>query len=423
MIDGIKIMNLKTRNSLLKNKLLPFVGHHYADTYEVLPYNQKSKYKNLEFIFSPKYNNFRLDGSIHSYFNNGEHNYNDFSIENIRQTLNDLEDKFTIEGFTQLNNVEFGINIKLDYPPEIFIKSVINHKGENFYPMDRKYVKNGIGIECKHDQYYIKIYDKGTQYELSEFVLRIEIKVVRMKYFIDNDIPLKTWNDLKNKSLYPLLKKQFVNMLEDLLFCDIEKAQTVKMKLKEKLILAEGRNPDYWQILKPTPKDKKQDRKQAEKKRKHYYLVLKKFKTIVSLYKLDNKKNDVIKKSNKKWNELYNTKSNNFNGKTDKFTENNGTKSGQIHTIYKVGICTQPEEGKKYCLETGVDISDQKPYSKFVSANKVGEVIAKRIRNKFNDRKKRVNYLYNKYDDELTLFDMKEDGILKISNKEKGMIA
>jgi len=422
MIDGIKIFDLKTGSDFMSNKLLSFVGHHNAKTYEVLDYNQTSKYKGIKFVARTN-KTLGLEGSIHKYFNSGEHNHNDFTLENIRNTISDLKEKFSILGSSKLTNLEFGVNLKLNYSPERFIKSVINHKGEEFYPMSKKIVKRGMGIECKHDQYYIKIYDKGAQYCLDEFVLRIEIKVVRSKFFSNNRIPLRVLDDLNEERLYPYLKKQFVSVLKEILVCDISRLEEVAMNQKEELIIAKGQNPQFWTRLKPTQEDKNKAQVEAEKKRKNYYKRLEEFKKILVKYKLSEIQNEVIKKSNETWDLLSYTKPNKYKGIPDKFTRINGTNSGQIHTIYKVGICTQPEEGKKYCLATGIDISDQKPESKFVNADKVGgEVMAKRIRNRYNDRKNRVKQLYTQYDNEPTLFNMKDENLLKMSQKEKEML-
>jgi hypothetical protein len=422
MIDGIKILNLGVDvNKLKQNDFLDFIGHHSTKTGEVKNFIKKATYDSLIYTIIED-STTTLNGSLHTYSNRGEHNYNDFNFNTIKNTIDDLASKFSIDiNTTKLNNVEFGINIPLQYCPIIFIDSVVNHKGEPFYPMSKAIVKKGKGIECKHCNYYIKIYDKGKQNDLKENILRIEIKVIRMSYF-KNKAHLSTLSDLKNKSLYHHLKNLFLKMLDNLLICDNYADTDLKLKLKDKLLLSNGTNPKYWTQLKPTEELKCKDKTKAEKQRKQYYKKQKNFISFIKKMGLLSLKNNVKKLSEGKWNELINCNIETCKEKTDKFPNNLETNSGQIPTIYKKRIITPKENPRVFCAITGADISDQKKGSKFISAKKIGYLEAHRIRNAFHDPIRNLKKRINKYDKTPTLFDMKSDDLICLSEKQKNVL-
>jgi hypothetical protein len=430
MIDGIKIQDLLVSSEeITNNEYLDFVGHHSITTGEERNYNKRAKYQGLSFTLKPN-GVIQLDGSLHKYYNKGSHNHNDFSFSDIHDTINDLQIKFKINPEkVVLNNVEFGVNIRLPYPPKQFIKSVINHKGSPFSPMSAKIVKKGAGIECIHDQYYIKIYDKGTQYGLGENVLRIEIKVVRMAYFKNAKIKLGTLDNLKHIETYLKLKVKFLEMIDNLLVCDIDRSGLVKLSDKEKLLHAEGTNPKYWESLKPDTELKKSNHHEYERKRKNIYKIKTKFNELLIKYQLNKKKTEIKVLIIKKWDELINSEPSLTIKKRDKFTDSKEdkfigakkTNTGQIHTIYKIEECDNPNP-TRFCLVTGADISDQQIGSKFVSANKVGYLEAHRIRNAYHDPRRNLLIRVNKYNNELTLFDMKSQELLLLTQEQSKLL-
>jgi len=283
--------------------------------------------------------------------------------------------------------------------------------------MSKAIVKRGMGIECKYDQYYIKIYDKGAQYELDEHILRIEIKVVRMQYF--KQIGLQYLVDLNNRNIYPKLKDLFSKMLNNLLVCDAIKLETLKISKNQDLILSKGVNPNYWVNLKPNKKLKKDSSGEYEKQRKNRYKQLDQFKKLVSKYELSSMLNDIKALSSKKWDLLIGSVPVEYNVIPDKLTENNETNSGQINTIYKKEKCPSPNEPKRFCATTGADISDQQIGSRFISAKKVGYLEAHRIRSAESDPRRHLRDRINKYDNHLTLFDMKSQDLVRLTDDQK----
>ena len=117
MIDGIKIdVHSLNGSKWLSNKLLHFHTYTSVETGELLDGTIVAKYKGLKFFItqSTKYENrvyYSVRGSLHKYFNNGKHNANDFSFYDLKNVIQELQEKFSINPKTStLRNIEFGTN-------------------------------------------------------------------------------------------------------------------------------------------------------------------------------------------------------------------------------------------------------------------------------------------------------------------------
>lgn len=173
MIDGLKAILSDNLDAIRNNPLLEFVvpvsikdGDIKTNQYPI------ANYRGLQFI--DRDTNIELKGSLHKFFNQGYHNYNDFGLVEIQETLYELADLLKIDAKkARLTNLEVGVNIELDYDPNKFLNSLIIHRSKRFNYRERW---NMYYKECIHNQFYIKIYNKGIQYSLQRNVLRIEIK-------------------------------------------------------------------------------------------------------------------------------------------------------------------------------------------------------------------------------------------------------
>tara|TARA_R110002126_G_scaffold77796_3_gene194054 strand:+ start:126584 stop:126940 length:357 start_codon:yes stop_codon:yes gene_type:complete len=57
-----------------------------------------------------------LTGSLHYFYNDGIHNYNNFTFTNLINTLDEVANLLEIELYQFiLQNIEFGVNLKLSY--------------------------------------------------------------------------------------------------------------------------------------------------------------------------------------------------------------------------------------------------------------------------------------------------------------------
>lgn len=186
-----------------------------------------------------------ISGSLHKYFNNGEHNYNRFTHNDCVRIINELSEKFDISPTDAvLHGLEFGVNLYLPYSPQKVIKSVIVH-GNKPYEAINKDRRNGV--ICVRSEYSIKIYDKGiTSKKFKENILRIEYKVTDMTHLEKFGIKL----------LSDLLNIQKVNSLLDLLVCALENTIFIPLNTEiegltdhEKINFHAMGKPLFWKEL------------------------------------------------------------------------------------------------------------------------------------------------------------------------------
>jgi len=372
MIDGIKIMNLIVNIlELISNDLLTFTGNYNTETGEVYKYPLYAKYRGLDFKIKDNSKQRKknpaiqqniyvhLDGSLHKYWNNGQHNYNDYFFTDLQQTIDELRENLKINtDRSLLNNLEFGVNIQTKYTFEDVSRSIVDYKGEPFHPFTMTGAK---GIECETDNFYIKIYDKGHQYDQPGNLLRIEIKVRKMKFFADRGIKINSLSSLLNYSEIIKLKGAIRGIFDDILFTDYNIPQN-KLTPANRLVLSQGGNQKYWEHLKPKSKDfKKGNKDEYEKKRKKYQNERKYFKNLVAKYSTSPIQKDISILIENKCNELLKI--------VDKFPECKPTskinESGQIPPYNIVGYCPTTAKDTRVCLTCGNDISHKRKIAKF----------------------------------------------------------
>lgn len=95
MYDYVKIAaKLKCSIDEFKRKLPFKIGVDLA-TGEIIDNVPKAEYKNFTFqIFQS--GRIEITGSLHKYWNDGESNFNDFALEDVRQVINELRDLFDL---------------------------------------------------------------------------------------------------------------------------------------------------------------------------------------------------------------------------------------------------------------------------------------------------------------------------------------
>lgn len=344
------------------------------NTGEIRPI-QTTEYKGMKLI--RKTDKVFLRGSLHKFFNNGEHNYNDFRYCDLLNVCRELRKFIGVPLNTIfLENVEFGVNIKLPFNPERILSSLILHKGESFHRMTE-----GKGVQCSHAQFYIKIYDKGHQYKQPDNILRLEIKVIKMAYFNNQKIEIKSIADLLNLETQHKLSELLTKIINEILFCDSKLLTNTKITTTEKIIIANGANQNYWNILKPNSKNFISGNNSSEyrKQRKQYYRKIEQFEN--TLLKHDTGlKSHLLARVRDKFTDLLPESDKSDTLKRDKFTDiqkinydittikknddsdtENCTKGTNLHCSYTVNI---PLSRK--CAITNLDISMQKTNSKFL---------------------------------------------------------
>lgn len=140
-----------------------------------------------------------IDGSLHKFWNKGEHNFNDFCIRDIKSSLQSFLDTFYINPIDAIiNQIEIGVNLSIRYPISQVLDNLFYHKGQPFLWTETK--TEGDYRQCKHDQYRIKFYNKTMQYDshftIGQELVRIEINYLGVKF--RNLFKVRNLEDLQN---------------------------------------------------------------------------------------------------------------------------------------------------------------------------------------------------------------------------------
>lgn len=230
------------------NPLLDFYDNINLSTGEIKTTNRHGQriepfknalYKGLEFKI---YDNgtITLSGSLHKYWNNGAHNYNDFNFDAFTDVLNDLKSKFNIV----LENciikcLEVGINIIPPIPTNQILDYCFLHKTK---PFESKFNSDeGKYKQVQHSQYIIKIYNKALHYTTKDFTIEGEIMRFEIKYTKMQKLNERGIYNLKDLFEYGLqnFKVEVLTEFNNILFYD----NTIKSESK---LLVKYRNPLYW---------------------------------------------------------------------------------------------------------------------------------------------------------------------------------
>ena len=213
-----------------------------------------------------------LEGSLHTYSNDGLHNYNDFSPQQGIDVIRELEDRFKIDlKRTVLNGVEFGLNIRIPFDCQLIFDNLICYKGLPFTPD-----KDGgdIFYSCVTKQFRIKIYDKGKQYKLPYNLLRFEIKVTTMQYLRKKGIEVKYLSDLLKVDIYEPLGKILLETFNKILFGD-RRINKYLLNKKERDIFSDGKDPYTWR---PINNATTSERKRLQRLESSYLNILDKYR-------------------------------------------------------------------------------------------------------------------------------------------------
>lgn len=242
MIDFVKVLinrpfEKEKCNFSLQTKL------YFNDLGEENKLKAKHKIHNLEIKEFSRH--FIIQGSLHKFWNKGQHNHNDFQYKDLIKTLHELEVGLNLkldEG--QIQNLEYGLNIT---PPilktEMFLRGLILHKGkptfndnENHFEFKNISVNGGDYRQVKRQQFYLKYYDKAKQYGLNNQILRIETKYVKSKPI--NSCGVYQLKDLLNIELLENLHNDLIKKWNEVLFInqkinDKHLAKTIKNHFKD----------------------------------------------------------------------------------------------------------------------------------------------------------------------------------------------
>lgn len=396
MIDGISIVCVGLDPSVwyTSPELVGVDGFPLEvieQTGEVLERTRKAKYQGLTFSVLPSKVEgvrCRVDGSIHKYHNEGVHNYDGFTLADIQNTISDLQARFGIDpNRTKLHGLEVGVNLALDSYSQVVraIKSAIIQKDK---PYTDLFPRSGVlGKLCARDAYEVKIYDKGHASSQERPILRVEVKVLKMRYLYRYGI--KTLADLNNPKKLAALIGVLLEVLRQTVFIDPSAnsdPDNSPLNQREELVLETYRQPERWASL---------NFEQRRTKREQVGRILEKCKAFDVCA-------DLEKRVLEEWKGLVNE-----GFETEKqpmfspiFEPKEADAKPMFAPLEYVGVnmgftlCREhPTElvlevvEKRVCYSCGSDISHQRKQSRFCSEKYKGH-LAKKCRNQDSNRRK-----------------------------------
>ncbi|MDI9309416.1 MAG: hypothetical protein QM535_04305 [Limnohabitans sp.] len=191
-------------------------------------------------------------GSIHKLWNEingikapnyrGERNYkgyngNQYYFSDFEKTIQHLEELFNCKSNKMIiENIEFGLNLEIDFEPNWFIDGLLFHHNKRF---DTRY--NGTYKESKHLRFIYKIYNKSLQYGISRPVIRVELKIKKMIEI--KNLKIKSLADI-NQNTFNLALKLIINRLNEIVYYDYTISKDLPKKYSKDI--AKLKDVNYW---------------------------------------------------------------------------------------------------------------------------------------------------------------------------------
>jgi len=312
-------------------------------------------YKEVLFCFFSKDDLFtKLEILIkpHYYFNDNEHNANDFSAIDCINTLTEIKNIFDFNPEElSILNIEFGLKIISPIDIKDLVSCTIYHNKNEFInssdslrysKVSYRYNENGKSNKYKQ----IKFYAKGLQYPYYTDIntLRIEVKSKERKYI--KTLGVNTYADLLKFETYRKLSEVIISESKQILILDIHN-KGENLTNKELSKLDEYRNSYYW------VKSLQGSRNLFNRHKTKYFEILEKTGN-----NIHSKLNILI---DDKLNKLLKTCA----VSTPSIIE----KSCAVSDVYIIGNCTQLV--KRKCPITGIDLKHEKSDAKYIRTSTI----------------------------------------------------
>lgn len=366
MIDFISVeLESSLFESLLNNPLLNFTTPLNEETGEINPTNRIFKekfaeYNGLKFIIKQYYrdNNIKIElkGSIHKFYANGC-NYTDFDLNHLKTALNSLKTLFDIDLETSIiHSIEFGVNINTQIPCSTLLNDLLYYI--NRKPKEETYQNNGHLISFDLTHYKIKIYNKGLQYYKKgilttniENLLRFEIHVNKMQYLEAKKIQIPTLSELVKIENLNKLGVLLTETFNEVVLYDSDINLNV-LKPKERDFMIELNNPKKWDEIRKV------------KKNKYYSRTLTKFRNIIRLNTKFDLHQNTFKKLGEKWELL-----------SKNVPILPPIEIPVMSEYYTNIVCNKETIINRYCIVTGLEITEQKNDSKFLAKTTIDKIL------------------------------------------------
>lgn len=175
-------------------------------------------------------------------------NGNQFTIDDVFFAIKHLMELFNSSASeVHIVNMEYGLNLKIPFDPQLFIKGLLYYNNKRF-----EYRYQGYYCQIEFDKYILKIYNKSNQYSLDKHTLRIEVKtkksceLKKMGIFTFEDI-----NEITLQEAYISLLKHF----DKILYYDYTIRKN-ELKAIDKQKLSSYSNPSFFLEMEPKKRDK-----------------------------------------------------------------------------------------------------------------------------------------------------------------------
>lgn len=248
MIDFIKFYMLDKESfdfRTERKKVIPLLSKIDNETGEFFEYPKVGKFHNTELRITEKAT--YIKGSLHKMrnlgFGLGNHNHNNLNLCDNFEALEMLIDQFYVKPTqTKITNLEFGLNIPLEYDPSIFIDNCLmwDFKAPSVI---ETFSSKGYLKQFKKNDYSLKVYNKGKQYNRKENILRIEVKITSKRKL--EDLGIFSLEDLYESESYRRLFEFFIEQFEKLLMVDYLVMRKA-LREGEIHILKQYTNSHYW---------------------------------------------------------------------------------------------------------------------------------------------------------------------------------
>jgi|GEM_PF-709129 len=332
-------------------------------------------YKGIYFLFYSKrlqqekhgyYTKVEILIKPHYYYNDNEHNANDFTALECIKTLKEISYLFNFQDYNlSVINNEFGVNLSSVICCKELIEYTYYH-GRNIFSnvASLPYAKESrkIGLNGKPNNYkIIKFYNKGIQYPQHTDVntLRFEVKSRESEYI--KTLGVKFYDDLLKPRPYLKMKKTLLDEFDKILI--IYAIDDVSnLTKKEQDLLKEFLNPIYWS------KSLRRSRNVFNENKKKYFKLLDKtgFNIHTEIKKeLINKLDFLTKGIETNSDKTKKVCTLETPQKTKKVCTLDTIYNSKLHTI-DISETSKDVDVKK-CLVTGVNISMQKEQSRLLS--------------------------------------------------------
>ena len=250
MIDYIKLSSRlnNTQVADLKNRI-DFNGSYNESTGEletILPNGKKVSYRSIgsekNILFKIKEKGYiEVSGSLHKYYNDGKHNYNQFGRKEAEIALRRLIEVSGLElPYFKVDSVEVGVNLMPPIPCDDIINNALMYKRK---PFEAKYCSDeGNYRQATLSEYWVKLYNKRLHYEKKGYdigheILRFELKINKMRVLAKYGV--YTLEDLMN-NIENIARDLLPKAWKEVLLYD----PTMNKQIKEKTL--QYANINFW---------------------------------------------------------------------------------------------------------------------------------------------------------------------------------